>query len=132
VSWGKWEQGRSKAADEKGSDVDVDSKDSNIRTPLQFVEQHEREAVVKLLLERATDVNSKGTEHGRTWLSWTAENGDEEVVMLTLKKRNDVDLDSRESNDRTPLPFVAKYRHEEVVEMLLKEADVGSKDAVAG
>jgi ankyrin repeat protein len=41
--------------------------------------------VVKLLLEKAVDVDSKDS-YGRTPLSWAAQNGHEGVVKLLLEK----------------------------------------------
>ena len=40
------------------------------------------EAVVRLLLEKAVDVDSKDKDYGRTPLSWAAEDGHEAVVQL--------------------------------------------------
>jgi ankyrin repeat protein len=43
------------------------------------------EAVVKLLLDKGADLQSKD-KYGRTPLSWAAEKGHEAVVKLLLKK----------------------------------------------
>jgi ankyrin repeat protein len=42
--------------------------------------------VVKLLLEKNADLESKDDEYGQTPLSWAARNGHEAVVKLLLEK----------------------------------------------
>ena len=65
---------------------DLNSKDSNGRTPLSWAAGNGREAVVKLLLEKGTELENKNKEYGQTPLSWAAENGHEAVVKLLLEK----------------------------------------------
>ena len=84
------------------------------------------EAVVKLLLEKGADVESKSSS-SRTPLSWAAENGHEAVVKLLLEKGADVESKDTKSG-QTPLLRAAEYGHEAVVKLLLKKgADVESK-----
>ena len=83
------------------------------------------EAVVKQLLERGVDPDSKDNKYGQTPLSWAAENGHEEVVKLLLAKA-DIDPDSMDNYGRTPLSLAAWYGHEEAVKLLLAKADVDS------
>jgi ankyrin repeat protein len=49
--------------------------------------------VVKLLLEKAVDVNSKG-KNGRTPLSWAAENGHEPVAKMLLQRGANINAQS--------------------------------------
>ncbi|KAH7151960.1 hypothetical protein B0J13DRAFT_594004 [Dactylonectria estremocensis] len=73
--------------------------------------------IVKLLLKKGADVEAKDSKHGRTPLSWAAENGHEAIVKLLLEKGADVK--SRDRGGRTPLS----------VKLLLeKGANVESKD----
>jgi ankyrin repeat protein len=44
------------------------------------------EAVVKLLLEKGAELETKDNYRGRTPLSWAAEKGHEAVVKLLLEK----------------------------------------------
>jgi ankyrin repeat protein len=81
------------------------------------------EAVVKQLLERGVDPNSKDNKYGQTPLSWAAGNGHEEVVKLLLAKA-DVDPDPKDNNGQTPLSRAAGNGHQEVVKLLLAKADV--------
>jgi ankyrin repeat protein len=61
--------------------------------------------VVKLLLEKGADVESKGY-NGRTPLSWAAESGDEAVMKLLLEK--EVDVKSKDGGGQTPLSRAAR------------------------
>jgi ankyrin repeat protein len=53
----------------------VDSKDNYGLTMLLLVAASGQEAVVKLLLEKAADVDSKDTKSGQMPLSWAARTG---------------------------------------------------------
>ena len=65
---------------------DPDSKDSSDRTPLSYAAEKGHEAVVKLLLEKGTELETKDKKYGQTPLSWAAGNGHEAVVKLLLEK----------------------------------------------
>jgi len=54
-------------------------------TPLLLAAQNSHKAVVKLLLEKGTELESK-PRIGRTSLSWAAGNGHEAVVKLLIEK----------------------------------------------
>ena len=84
------------------------------------------EAVVKLLLEKGADIESKD-DYGRTPLSWAAEGGHKAVVKLLLEKG--ADMESKDDYGQTPLSWAAEGGHEAVVQLLLeKGADIESKD----
>jgi hypothetical protein len=53
----------------------MDLKDSYGRTPLSWAAEKGHEAVVKLLLEKGAEPETKDTEYGQTPLSWAAKNG---------------------------------------------------------
>jgi ankyrin repeat protein len=58
--------------------------------------------VVKLLLDKDAELETKDTDYGRTPLSWTAENGHEAVVKLLLDKG--AELETKDTRyGRTPL-----------------------------
>ena len=122
-----WAAGRGHKAVENSADVDSkDSRDS--RTPLSWAAENGHETVVKLLLEKAIDVDSKDSS-GRTPLSYAAKDGHEAIVKLLLEKA--VDVDSKDSEyGRTPLSWTAGNGHEAIVKLLLEKAvDVDSKDS---
>jgi ankyrin repeat protein len=62
--------------------VDPNSKDKYGRTPLSWTAERGHEAVVKLLLEKGAELESKSSIFDRTPLSWAAERGHEAVVRL--------------------------------------------------
>jgi hypothetical protein len=60
------------------------------------------QAVVKLLLEKGAELESKDEDYGRTPLSWAAGNGHEAVVKLLLEKG--AELECKDKNyGQTPL-----------------------------
>jgi ankyrin repeat protein len=63
----------------------------------------EREAVVKLLLDKHADVESKD-ESGWTPLSWATKKGHVAVVKL-LFDENFVDVESKDKSGRIPLSY---------------------------
>ncbi|RYP70705.1 hypothetical protein DL771_005309 [Monosporascus sp. 5C6A] len=105
-----------------------DSEDSYYRTPLSWASENGREAVVKLLLEKGVDTESKDDYYNRTPLLWAAKNGHEAVVKLLLDKGADTEPKDNNYN-RTPLLYAAENGHEAVVKLLLdKGADTEPKD----
>jgi ankyrin repeat protein len=81
--------------------VDPDSKATGYYdgwTPLSFIAETGQKEIVKLLLTKDVDPDSKAKgdgNKGRTPLSFTAETGQKEVVKLLFKKG--VNLDSKDS-----------------------------------
>ncbi|RAK82865.1 ankyrin, partial [Aspergillus costaricaensis CBS 115574] len=99
--------------------VDVESKDSEGRTPLSWAAENGHEGVVQLLLDTGRiDMESKDSEYGRTPLSWAARNGHERVIQLLLDTGR-VDVESKDSEyGQTPLSWAAENGHEGVVQLL--------------
>jgi ankyrin repeat protein len=64
----------------------MDLKDSYGRTPLSWAARNGHEAVVKLLLEKGAELETKDVYYDQTPLSWAARNGQEAVVKLLLEK----------------------------------------------
>jgi hypothetical protein len=101
----------------------VDLKDSYGRTPLAWAAGNGHEAVVKLLLEKGAELETKGIKDkffGMTPLAWAAGNGHEAVVKLLLEKGAELETKSG-SFGRTPLAWAAGNGHEAVVKLLLEK-----------
>jgi ankyrin repeat protein len=63
---------------------------------LSWAAESGHKAVVKLLLEKGADMESKDAEYGQTPLSWAAESGHEAVIKLLLGEG--ADIESKSSN----------------------------------
>ncbi|KAK4223637.1 ankyrin repeat-containing domain protein [Podospora fimiseda] len=102
------------------------------RFPLVVASYFGHEAVVKLLLDKGADLESKDDRYSQTPLSWAAKNGHEAIVKLLLDKGAGLESKDKE-NGRTPLWWAAKNGQEAVVKLLLdKGADLESKDKENG
>jgi hypothetical protein len=108
---------------------DLNSKDSDGQTPLSWAAQNGHEAVVRLLLEKSAELETKDNHYGQTPLSWAARNGHEAVVALLLEKG--VGLETKDKYfSQTPLSWAARNGHEAVVTLLLeKGAGLETKDS---
>jgi ankyrin repeat protein len=84
------------------------SRDKYGQIPLSRAARNGNEAAVKLLLERAVNIDSKD-KYGQTPLS---QNGHQAAVKLLLEKATDVN--SNDIDGRTPLARAARNRHEEI------------------
>ena len=80
------------------------------------------EVVATFIGGEGCDINQSDCM-GYTALSWSAEQGNEDVVQLLLA-RNDVNADKPDSNGETPLWRASMNGHERVVKLLLARSDV--------
>lgn len=83
-----------------------------------------------ILATEKVDLEFKDDQHGRTALSWAAEEGYEAVVKLLLATGN-VDVNSKDSGTaRTPLSWAIYKGHKAIVKLLLEteKVDVNWKD----
>jgi ankyrin repeat protein len=107
---------------------DPNLKDVYGRAPLSWAARNGHEAVVKLLLEKSAELESKDKKWDQTPLLWAARNGHEAVVKLLLEKGPKLESKDQE-RDQTPLSWAVKNGHEAVVKLLLeKGAKLESKD----
>ena len=112
---------------------DVDLSDGYGRTPLSYAAENGHEAVVRLLLDKGADIESKNYNGGRTPLWWAAGKGHEAVVKLLLGA-DGIDVNLKGDNGETALSSAAEKGHEAVVKLLLGAdgIDMNSKDEYGG
>jgi ankyrin repeat protein len=108
--------------------VDWNQRNNNGYTGVNLAAANGHEAVVKVLLEKGAELESKDETWSQTPLSWAANNGHEAVVKLLLEKG--AELESKEEKwGRTPLSLATETGHEAIVKLLLeKGAELESKD----
>jgi hypothetical protein len=85
------------------------------------------EEVVKLLLKKDAELETKDEGYGRTPLLYAARNGHESVVKLLLEKG--AKQETKDKDGQTPLSCAARNKHKAVVKLLLeKVAELETKD----
>jgi ankyrin repeat protein len=85
--------------------IDVNVKDTCVRTPLLYAAEKGNEAVVKLLLGNGAAADSQD-ENSRTPLMYAAKNGNEAVIQLLLD--DGAAADSQDKDGWTSLMYAAK------------------------
>jgi ankyrin repeat protein len=106
---------------------DLNSKSSNGQTPLSWAASRGQEAVVKLLVEKGAELETKSKDYGQTPLLYAASRGQEAVVKLLLEKG--AELETKDKYGQTPLSWAASRGREAVVKLLLeKSAELETKD----
>jgi ankyrin repeat protein len=123
--------------------VDVDAKNCDGCTPFTWASKNGHEAVVKLLnttgkvnidvennwgrtplsykllLDNGADLESKDKLHGRTPLSYAAENGHEAVVKLLFSQGADVA--AKDNSGGTALRLAAENGHKGIMKLLVEQ-----------
>ncbi|KAG7408365.1 Ankyrin repeat domain-containing protein 50 [Fusarium oxysporum f. sp. rapae] len=96
-------------------------------TDLMLASYYGHCVIVKLLLDKGAEIESKDDEYGRTPLSWAAKNGHKAIVKLLLE--NGADIEAKDKDGRTPLLWAALMEYEAIVKLLLENgADIEAKD----
>jgi hypothetical protein len=99
--------------------VNLNSTDNTYRrSALPWAAENGHEAVVKLLLEKGAELETKDM-HGWTPLSQATRNGHEAVVKLLLEKG--AELETKDMHGWTPLSQATQNGHEAVVKLLLEK-----------
>jgi ankyrin repeat protein len=103
---------------ERGSEV---TESEYGQTPLMWAAENGHEAVVKLLLEKGAQLETKD-EDGHTPLLYATENGHEAVVKLLLEKGAELETKDEDSNyGQMLLSCAARKGYEAVVKLLLEK-----------
>ena len=97
----------------------LESQDNGSWTPLFYAVKNEQEAMVKLLLEKGADLESKDAYRARTAISYAASYGFMGIVQLLLEKG--AKLESKCNYRRTPLCYAAIEGHSATVKLLLEK-----------
>jgi ankyrin repeat protein len=116
-----------------GLGADIEEMDREGRSPLAHAFLHERDTIVKLLCEKGASVDSLKAIGLATDLNGGLETavreGKETVVRMLLSMG--ADLESRDSQSRTPLAHAVLNKHESIVKLLLeKGASVDALKAI--
>jgi cytohesin len=111
---------------DKGADVNAKNKDG--WTPLNFATDGGHKEVAELLIANGADVNAKD-DQGSTPLKFAAYRGQKEIVELLIAAGAVVN--AKDGTGRTPLHSAADEGHKKVAELLVANgADVNAKDGV--
>jgi len=111
---------------------DVNAKDDLYGdTPLLWATGFGHKEVIKMLIDKGANVNSKA-EGGWTPLHYATGGNDQEIVKLLIAKG--ADLNSKNAKDQiTPLHWAAWRGHKEVAELLIiKGAAINTKNKSGG
>ncbi|KAL7943334.1 ankyrin repeat-containing domain protein [Trichoderma barbatum] len=101
-------------------------KDSLSRMPIWWAGWSGSDRVVQILLDGATDIETRDLEYGSTPLLIASRRGHKTVVELLLKKCN---IESKDSSGWTSLNVAAQFGNKAVFDLLVnKGADIEVKD----
>lgn len=111
-----------------GGIVDVNTRDNKIQSLLFRAAENGADEILRLLIKKGADLETKDTIYGQTLLAWAAEKGHEATVKLLLQEG--ANIESKNLYDRTPIWHAAENGHEAVAELLLQwGANINSKDS---
>jgi ankyrin repeat protein len=96
----------------------INTSNGRKRTPLIYAAIRGSVALLRFLLESGADVNSRDDE-GRSALSYAAGAGSSALTKILLK-REDIEVDSQDNLQRTPLWHAIRWGHMKVVRHLIQ------------
>jgi ankyrin repeat protein len=100
-----------------GAEINIKNADGT--TPLQYAISKERYQVAKLLIEKGADVNNKGYR-GATPLHDGVLTNQKEIAELLIK--SGADLNAEMTTALKPIDMARKLKHNELVDLLLKHS----------
>lgn len=100
---------------DNGATVDLLS--DNLRFPITYAIISRNLSMVKLLLARGADPNSKAGEEGFTPISYAADADAGVIIQLLLD--NGADIDAQPTTGATALYFAAMYGNQNAIEVLV-------------
>ncbi|KAH9257768.1 hypothetical protein BASA81_004234 [Batrachochytrium salamandrivorans] len=102
--------------------VEVDCRDSDMKTPLQLACYHGLSKIAKLLLDRDANPNTANWS-GMTPLHWCAYHGHEHLAKMLLNVGGGANLEQRNAKGFTPLQYCA-FGSRECANVLLEHGAV--------
>ncbi len=105
--------------------TDVNIRDNKNRTPLHLALEYEHCDAALLLLQHGADINAVDND-GRTPLHLAAQAGCVEAVKLLLQGGANTNV--RDNKNNTVLHYAVKSLNRDVVELVLRDADVNAKN----
>ena len=108
--------------------VPVDQTDGDGTPALRYAIEKGHSQVVRVLLDHGADIGFIDRLHGRNLLHVAALSG--HVRIATYLMDAGVELDARDSQDRTPLHYAAKYGHRRLAERLIERGATRPADLV--
>ncbi|XP_046558660.1 serine/threonine-protein phosphatase 6 regulatory ankyrin repeat subunit B-like isoform X2 [Haliotis rubra] len=109
--------------------VDINSRGGGSWTPVMWAARWRHRDMVELLVSRGADV-SLVDDDGNNTLHWACWRGDRKTVEFVLSLDR-VDINSRGGGSWTPVMWAARWRHRDMVELLVSRgADVSLVDDV--
>ncbi|KAJ5663216.1 hypothetical protein N7507_003947 [Penicillium longicatenatum] len=96
--------------------TEIDSRDYYGQTPLSVAAQKGNDAVVRVLLQRGANVDSKDSLEYRTPLFHAIAGGHHGIVELLLQ--NGAKADTTDATDMTPLSYASNKGHKEIAQSL--------------
>jgi ankyrin repeat protein len=98
-------------------------------TPIMLAVSEGHEPAALLLLQLGARLDAVDKMAGRSLLSWASEQGMDELVRELLG-RDDIDVDAKDCEDRTPISLAAEQGHATIVQFLRRNgAEVDSVGA---
>ena len=99
--------------------VDIEAKDNNGNTPLNYASRNGKFDAVKFLVEEGADIEAKSND-GDTPLIWASRHGEFDIVKFLVEKGADIEAKGNDGN--TFIKFLnedQKKEMEEIIEDIL-------------